>query len=66
MNLEKYKLGKNQLNQITGGKQAFQCHISAVEYGGGSFDAQIFANSWLEAEEIAQEHYGNMYYVSCI
>ena len=53
------------MNNVHGGKKAvYKCHLSAVEYGLGTMDINVRANSELEAEEIAQKK-GDEYYVFC-
>ena len=65
VNLDSFKLSKDQMNNVHGGKKAvYKCHLSAVEYGLGTMDINVRANSELEAEEIAQKK-GDEYYVFC-
>ena len=66
-NLDLFKLNKRQMNMVHGGKNGkkkYKCHLSAVEYGGGTKDIIVKAKSALEAEDIAQKE-GDIYYVFC-
>ena len=62
VNLNSFKLSKQQMNMVHGGKKSYNCHLSAVEYGGGTKDIVVEADSTLDAEDIAQKE-GDIYYV---
>ena len=63
--LEKFKMNKLQMNNIVGGKREFDCHVSAAEFGGPSFDVKYEADDSSDAEKALQKEYGDEYSIFC-